>query len=520
MKYRYFKLQMLVILLSGSPALAISQQIEVTASKPDYNYASTSIQKIFGHDSDYYYVIKLHTSGYFLEKLDKDLNLLLEEPIKLYEGLKSYKLETACYFYNDLYIFFSRQRFNNVVLYYQKINKSNLRPSTGLTELSTIASINGYWPDFHFALSRHETKFLVAWHIKPLWSKVQFNEYYVFGEHLNLIWKRKDNFEFQGQGPRDNKYVVDETGNVSVLSLQKRESMLSLFSEIKNSYTIYRYTKNGAEFHTYPVAYKNLYIRGIKIIGGENGDLFCAGLYSELYRPGVRGSFFFRIDSNRGEIYDNKLNEFDDALLKHLSEIREPIIANDELIDYIMTDLVLRENGKIIFIAEQFFEQTFNTYNNLLVISYDTTGNVYWTQVVEKKQDFNFKTLRYWQVEPQDYRAFVIETGSLDQNVENYCSYALMAPLNKNSIILFFNDAIKNLDHPEFKKNFTRPRKSYILAVLIDEYGNIAKKPVLEWKKKALYPEPIRYYDTRYDTLVIPAFRGNKFNFYKLTASF
>jgi hypothetical protein len=520
MKFRRFKLQMLFILLSGYLPLAISQQIEVTASKPDYNFASTSIQKIFGHDRDHFYVLKFHGSQYFLEKLNKDLDFMLEEPIKLNDGLKTYQLETVCNFYNDLYLFLSRRRFNHVVLYYQRIDKGNLKPSGDLTPMTTIEFINGNWPDFHFALSRHETKFLIACHIKPPWSKVQFNEYYVFGEHLDLIWKRKDSFEFQGQGPRDNKYIVDETGNISILSLQKRESLLSLFNEIKNSYTIYRYTSNGKEFHPYPVAYKNMYIRGIKIIAGENGDLFCAGLYSELYRKGVRGSFFFRIDANGGEIYDNRLNEFNDALIAHLSEIKEPIIAKAELIDYIMTDLVLRENGKIIFIAEQFYEQSYNTYNNLLVISYDTTGNVFWTQVIEKNQDFNVNTLRYPGIEPSDYRDFIIETGSLDQNVDNYCSYALMAPLTENSIILFFNDAIKNLEQPGLKKNFTRPRKSYILSVTIDEYGNITRKPVLTWKKKALFPEPLRFYDTRYNTIVIPAFKRNKYNYYKITASF
>ncbi|MBN2213033.1 MAG: hypothetical protein JW723_02210 [Bacteroidales bacterium] len=515
-----FKTFKCLLLLSFLPLTALPQQIQVTASKPDFNYGSASVHKIIGHDADHFYVVKFHSNQYYLEKLDNDLNLLLEEPVKLFEGLRTYELETVVHFYGRLYIFASRRRFNDITLYYQVIDKSNLLPESDLTELTNIKFIKGNWADFHFALSRHEKKLLIACRTKLHWSKVQFNEYYVFGEDFKLIWKREDSFEFSGQGPRDNKYVVDETGNISILSLQKRESILSLFSDIKNVYTIYRYTNEGADFNEYPVTLRNKYIRGVKIIGGEHGELICAGLYSELFRSGVRGTYFFKIHPYNGRIYDNYLNEFSDAMLDQLSETKEPIIENEELIKYVMTDLVLRDNGTIILIAEQLFEQTYDTYNNLIVTCYDTIGQVYWSQVIEKNQDFNIHMLARTGVEPSDYRDYIMETGAIDQTIENYCSYALMAPLDETSVIIFFNNDFRNLDQPEKNRNFNRPRKSYIKAVAIDEYGNISSQPVLKWKKKALFPEPIRFYDTLYNTIVIPAYKGRKFNYYKITARF
>lgn len=520
MKLGFSKIWWLFIPLAMMPLLLRSQQIEVSSSNPDFNFGSTNLHKIIGHDIDHYYVIKYHSGQYYLEKLDGNLNIMLERPIKLFEGLKTYDLETVCHFYNELYIFVSRRRFNDITLYYQKIDKSNLQPSTDLIELTTIEFINGNWADFHFALSRQEKRLMVACRIKLEWSKVQFNELYVFGENLELIWKRKDSFEFTKQGPRDNKYIVDEIGNVSILSVQKRESIISVFSRIKNSYTIYCYSGNGRDFKKYPITYPNKYIRGIKIIGGEQGELICAGLYSELYGFGVRGSFFFKIYPGGGGIYDNILNEFDDAMLAKLAETKEPIIREEELVAYVMTDLVLRENGRIIFIAEQFFDQTYDTYNNLIVICYDMTGTVYWSQVIEKKQDFNVTIIRDLEMETSEYRDYILETGALNQYVENYCSYALMAPLDRSSIILFYNDHIKNLNSTDKIRSLGRPKKSYILAVMIDEFGNIVKQPLLKWKRKALYPEPLRFYDTLYNTLVIPAFKGNKFNYYKITAGF
>jgi hypothetical protein len=509
-----------IFLLSGLHLLTLSQEIEVTTSKREVLNSSISLNKIIGHDKDNFYVIKYSGTQYFMEKLDNNLNSLIEEPVKLFKGFKTYDLEAVIHFYNELYVFVSQRRFNDITLYYQKLDKGNLQPTSSLIELTTLQFIKGSWPDFHFALSRYETKLLIACRTKLAWSGAQFNEFYVFGENLSLVWKRKDSFEFHGQGPRDNKYIVDETGNVSILSLLKRESVMSLFRDVKNIYAIYRYTNNGNNFKEYPVTLPDKYIRGIKIIGGQQGELICGGLYSELLRVGIRGTFFFKIDPTSGQLFDFSVNGFDEATLKEMAGIKEPMINEEELISYVITDMVLREHGKIIIIAEQVFHQSYNTYNNLIVTCYDTIGQVYWTRVIGKNQYFSYTSIAPTGVDLNDYRSYIRETGFMDQNIENYCSYALMAPLNKTGIILFYNDNIRNLDQTLERKVFSQPKKSYLLALTIDEFGNITKKSLTAWKKKALFPEPMRFYDTLSDTIVIPAFRNRNINYYKIKAVF
>lgn len=520
MIFRRFKTLFYISILAGIYLPANSQQIEVTASKHNVNSGTISVHKIIGHDQDHFYVLKFHSNQYYLEQLDQDLNLIHEQRVKLFEGLRTYELETVVHFHNDLYIFVSRRKFNEIGLYYQKIDKTNLLPTTGFVEIANIHFIKGNWADFHFALSRRETKLLIACRTKLLWSGAQFNEFYVYGEDLNLIWEKKDSYKYSGRGPRDNYYLVDETGNVSVLSLLQRESIFSLFRENRNLYTIYRYTRNGEEFIEYPVTLGEKYIRGINIIAGNYGELICAGLYSERFKTGMRGTFFFKIDPLTGRIYDNYLNEFDDALIDQLAEIREPIIQEEELIKYSITDMVMRANDKIIIVAEQIFDQTYNTYNNLIVTCYDNNGQVYWNRIIDKKQSFNIYNLVSDSIDVSNYRDYVMETGFFNPSYNNYCSYALMAPVDESGIIIFYNDNIRNLDDPEKKKAFNRPKKSYILAVSIDEFGNISEQPVLQWKRKMLFPEPIRFYDTLHNGIVIPAFRYRKFNYYKITASF
>ena len=533
MKSQYYRLLIIITLTTGLFQTALAQQIEVVTSKPDYNIGSTAIHKIIGHDSAGFYILKYHNSRYYIEKLDKELNLMLEEPLKLYEGLKTtYEFQTVVHFSGELLVFVSLARSNEVILYYQKIDKNNLRPASDWIYVATIKYLKGNWPDFYFTYSRQEKKLMIACQMKLYWSKVLSYELYVFNENLELEWRSKDFFNYEGLGPRENHYLVDEFGNVSILSLQKRENLSSLWSDKRNIYTIYRWTGNGKVFKEYSVTLGERYIRGIRIIGGAHGELVCAGFYSEIFRKGMRGTFFFRIDPNDGEIYDRRLNPFDDALFSRFMELDEPTMdKNEEIIQYVFTDMVLRGNDKIMLIAEQFFDQPYDTYNNIIITCYDTTGNVYWNQVIEKRQNFNFRSLdrirtfhyqslEKVQVEHSGYRDYIMETGEFYPEVENYCSYALMAPLDETGIMLFFNDDIRNMDQSDKRKNFNRPRKSYILAVMVDEYGNISSQPVQEYKKKGLPPEPIRFYDTRYNCIVIPSFKGYKFNYNKITARF
>jgi hypothetical protein len=499
---------------------ARGQEIQVTNSEKEVLSSIIGMHQIFGHDRDYFYVIKYEGSQYFIEKLDKELNKVHEEPIKLFKGLKTYDLEALVHFHNELYVFVTQRKFSETVLYYQKLDKNSLLPLTELIEITIVEFVKGNWADFHIVLSKHETKLLIASRIKLPLSGAQFNEYFVFDEGLNLVWKRKDTFQFHGQGPRDNRYIVDEVGNVSVLSLLKRETILSLLQEVKNMYAIYRYTDEGNTFREYPLTLPDLFIRGIKIIGSEAGELFCAGLYSEILKAGVRGTFFFKINDSAGLIPGIKLDKFDDAIMADLAGIRDPMINNDELMDYVISDMVFRNNGKIMIIAEQVFNQNYNNYNHLIVTCYDGSGQVYWTRLIRKKQSFSYNTAESGRFELSDYRSYIRETGFMNPYVNNYCSYSLMAPLDKSGIVLFFNENNRNLDTQAPPKSFSNPKKSYIKAVAVDEFGNISEKSVLKWKKKALFPEPIRYYDTLSDTIVIPAFRNRNINYYRISADF
>lgn len=505
------------MLLSKS---ALGQDLQISNGNPEVMSSLLQQFKIFADDEDGYYLIKRESSRYFIQKLDKSMNPVIQQPLKLHKGLITYKLEAAYNFYGTLYIFVTHQKVNETILYYQKLDKQTLLPLTELTEITTVENVKGNWADFHFAISKKETKLMIACRIRLALSKTQINELYVFDKDMELVWRRKDSFSFRGTGPRDNRYLVDETGNITVLSLLKQESLLNRNKEVKNSYAIYRYTHEGNFFKEYPFTLPEKYIRGIKVVAGDHGELYCAGMYSNLLIRGVAGTFFFKIDEETGALTNNNTFPFESALLAELEEMKDPVIDEAELMSYVVSDMVLRSNNHIVTIAEQVFTQTYNTYNNIIVSDYDAFGNLNWTRVIRKKQNFNYNNLAPTGIPLNDYRSYIIDSGYVNPYINNYCSYALMASPDRNAIVLVYNDDIRNKDQEISLNPLSVPRDSYLLAVIIDEFGNITRKPLLAWGKKSTFPEPIRFYDSLNDALIIPGIRNRQISYYKVTATF
>jgi hypothetical protein len=496
--------------ISGS-----EENLEISSSDVHVMYSSMRYHKIIGHDVNGYYVWKFQQNRHKIEKLDKNLNPVKEEFIKLNEKLRTYEFEDVIHFHDRLYVFMSRRGFRNNVLYYQEIDKKTLQATTAPVVITDVQNMLGNWADFHFKLSRKENKLLIVSRQKIHLSKVQFNEFYIFDKDLELVWEHKDSYDYEKQGPRYNEYTIDERGNIAILSFIKRATIFDLKKPVKNVYSIYRYTDNGENFKKYTIALDHKYIRGIQLVAGNNGELICAGLYSELFRKGIRGTFFLEIDNQSGEFINAGMQEFDGAFLEKMTNKNESLIADEELIGYGVTDLVVRNNGTYTMIAEQFYNQTYNTYNNLLVFNFHPDGLLNWKTIIEKKQDYSIHT-RYKDMEPEDIREFLVNSGAIGDYNTNYCSYALLAPVDESKMFLVYNESIKNITKKKKKYyNFNNPKKSYVAVVEITENGQVNKKTVLPWKRKALFPKPLHYYEQKTDELIIPAYRNRKYKFYK-----
>ncbi|MFW6371247.1 MAG: hypothetical protein ACOC10_08600 [Bacteroidota bacterium] len=500
------------------------------AQSPDYStmesdkqiaFSSMDYMEFVGHDDTSYYVIKHQQSRYKIQRLNSELNPVHEEFISEWQNRKSYNLEYAVHFHNTIYVFFSRRGIFNNALYVQTIDKNTLLQDSDLEEIVFVEDIKGNYADFHFALSRDETKLLVASRIKLNLKNTQFNEFYVYGEGLNPVWDRKDIYEFERKGPRQNKYLVDDFGNVSILSLIRQSSLFTIASPIKDVYKIFRYTNNGTVFQEYPVLFENTYIRDIDIVADKEGGLVCVGLYSHLFPNGIRGSFFMRINARSGMTGQPKFHAFDKYMLEQLDAskyYREAVIDNAELTSYYITGLLVRADGDIILITEQFYDQNFNTFNNLIITRFSRDGYLNWQNVIRKRQDYPVNYLLTPELTTIGKEVYDIESYNYSPPIpKNLCSYALIAPLESKDIVILFNDHIKNLDNNSKPKNFNNRKKSFLTAVHVSADGRMTDIAVRKAKgRRGVYPQPLDYYDKKNNEIIIPMYWGRRYKYLRV----
>ena len=153
-------------------------------------------------------------------------------------------------------------------------------------------------------------------------------------------------------------------------------------------------------------------------------------------------------------------------------------------------------------------------------MNFSPYGDLLWNNIIMKRQDYNVTYLK--QAEHMEYLGeyvYEVEDYNFTAPMErNFCSYALVAPVDGDKIAIVFNDHIKNLAEESGKpKNFANPKKSYLAAVEIDQSGHMEQYPVLESKRKSLHPQPLAYYDTKTNQIFLPAYRSRKYKYLKLT---
>ena len=102
---------------------------------------------------------------------------------------------------------------------------------------------------------------------------------------------------------------------------------------------------------------------------------------------------------------------------------------------------------------------------------------------------------------------------------DNFCSYAMFAPLDENKIEILYNDNLKNYSSKQRKKprSFNPNGKSCLIQVEIDEYGNSSKHVIHCRKKRDPVPLVMDFYDTKTNSIIILNKRYIKYKFSKLS---
>jgi hypothetical protein len=181
-------------------------------------YNSTKLHKIIGHDKSNFYVLR-KDFYYFIEKYDLNCNKIMEREQPLFFKRNQRDFEKLIVFHDSIYLFTSYWNNKRLTLYVCSIDKETLKQNADEREVMVLSrSFMDQNYSFHVELSRLQSKLLVFGQISRTMPKMQTLKTKVFGKGLAMIWSDSDRIAFDHQYPRTPKVIVDDNGNVAVIS--------------------------------------------------------------------------------------------------------------------------------------------------------------------------------------------------------------------------------------------------------------------------------------------------------------
>lgn len=224
-------------------------------------------------------------------------------------------------------------------------------------------------------------------------------------------------------------------------------------------------------------------------VPNEN-EIICTGFYSLSNSSGIKGAYYLRINTNDKKVLVQSFKDFSFSLItenmtekqKKKAKKKEEKGKELEMYSYDMKDIVLREDGSAILVAEQYYMyvSTYTTtsngvttthyvyhyyYNDILVININTKGEIEWSQKIPKYQH-------------------TVNDGGY------YSSYAMS--LVGKDLYFVFNDNPKNLMNTDNNRiySYAGVKNNVAVMVKIDGLGKMTKEALFIAKDAGVIIRP------------------------------
>lgn len=343
------------------------------------------------------------------ENLEDDESLLLTPDIV---PKRSY-IESIVPFSDALLVFYStiNAKTKNNTLYYVTLSQEDL------STLQTAEKVFGMKysskrnsGNFDVSMSRDSSKLLVFANTPFKRAKNAKDEVsvVVMDEDYTVIWEDKLTIPYTEKDFSIADYDVDNNGNVYILGTHRKPKSKRQKKRPASTYKILSYSDEGNNREEYDLKLSDKFISEVDYIVKENGDILCAGLFSNKSTSGAAGAFYLEIENETMDVLTENLVEFDlDFFTEGMSERQEKKVKkkaskgkNIEFASYEVRNLVEKEDGGLIMIAEQYYVRVTSYtdangrtsytyhyyYNDIIVVSFDEDGEIEWNEKVQKFQ--------------------------------------------------------------------------------------------------------------------------------------
>jgi hypothetical protein len=452
------------------------------------------LQDLIGHDQTGFYVTtgKQKTGeptdgSYQIQYFGHDLTLKRSKEIELKTDGRYESIEAFAQLRNEIYLFTSQANFKTKKqsLYVRKLNKATLDAEPKgrrVAEMPTPSGLvinPGNLGNFSVRLSHDSTRVMIFYALPYKKGEPEKFGVHVFDDALAELWHRDIMLPYRDELFGFVSMKVSNDGQVFILGKYYKDKAKEVRQGKPNyEYKILSYSATDTKGREYSVKVGEKFVTDMQIGLLDNGDVACAGFYSDEGTNSIRGTFFLRIDGSTAQIESSNFKEFDiDFLTQNMTDRqaeklkkKEERDGDVEMYEYDLRELVMREDGGVVMMGERYFvhRSSYTTYNNgvptthtnitynyedIIAVSVNAGGTIDWARILPKRQTSG-------------------GAGTF------YFSYLLGVVGDK--LYVLYNDDPKNIDFkmPGKPKVLAGTEESIIMVNQIDATGKVTRYPI------------------------------------------
>ena len=418
--------------------------------------------------------------------------------------------------------FFYNEKHEKTYLFAQEINKNTLNLMKDIVKVGEQDETNRERQDvFSLAQSRDSSK-IVIFNQQPNSKDGQSFSLVVYNSDFNELWAKEAKLPYGKKNFKVEDYQVDNKGNVYLLGIIYTEgaNRLEKHGKATYQYDIVAYMRDSTiDVQEYKIALKDKFVTDLTFRIADDGEMVCAGFYSEKDAKGLKGSCFFKVNPKTKDMTSISTREFDFNFMtanlsdKSKMQAKAAIEKNDkerepELFDYSLDKLIMRSDGGVIMIAEQYFieERLLNNspYGYSPYYGYSAWSSPYYSSFYDpygyrynrsnRRADYyyNYNDIIVVNIQPDGEIAWTSRIPKHQISVNDggiYSSYSMSIVADK--LYFAYNENPKNLD-PNRKKNVAETPDKYSVVTLAEvaRDGSLKRYPMFSNRDKGVVTRP------------------------------
>lgn len=484
--------------------------------------ADGTFSSVFDYSDEAVYMTMVQKKELFIQKMGMDLKSIYKKVLPTKIGKNQHSIERLQLLGDRIAVFSSffdkKTKVNS--LYLRLFNEGDLSPVGTIRKVADIGDASRKWQGgFNLDSSPGGEKMLVRVDLPNEKDMPERFKLLVFSANFDLEWEQDVTLPYPDKEFAVVKNLADDDGSVILVGKKYAEKAEAreLRKDERPTYTYMLLTYDGTgDAQSTTIEAGDKFLQDLTITIPDEGDILCGGFYGKKGSLNQSGAFYMRLDRKTKAIQHQSYKEFSkEFITQYMTEKEEEKASKKaerkgeevELIMYDLDNLVLREDGGVIMVGEQFNTytttvctptqnggQTCRTvvhfvFNDIVVVNVDPSGNIEWATKIPKRQH-------------------TTNDGGY------FSSYAMTVKDDKMYFI--FNDSGKNL--------FLKPgdkiapfkltgKEALITLVTVESDGSVHREALLSPEKGETITRPKACVQTPDDQLFMFATRRDDYRF-------